>query len=328
MSRWTAHDPGRHVVPARPAPGRQPGAAAAAYAGPDGEVAALFCHDDRLARPAGRRARLAGCSAALDADIGRRLVVRSGQPEAVVPEVVGEAGADAVFVAEDFGPYGRERDERVAAELRLREADLVRAGSPACGAAGRGPDAGGRAVQGVHAVLAGVAHPRVAGPRRRLPAARWAQGSAATARPAAAGGRRAARAGRGRGTPGGPPVPRRSAGPLRRRSRPARPRRHLAVVAVPEVGVHRRQLLAELGGNAGHDALRTELCWREFYADVLWHRPDTVRRAFLPGDAWRSTRARTDVRSSPGPRAARATRSSTPACASSWARAGCTTGCA
>ena len=47
-----------------------------------------------------------------------------------MPEVVGEAGADAVFVAEDFGPYGRERDERVAAELRLREADLVRAGSP------------------------------------------------------------------------------------------------------------------------------------------------------------------------------------------------------
>jgi deoxyribodipyrimidine photo-lyase len=24
------------------------------------------------------------------------------------------------------------------------------------------------------------------------------------------------------------------------------------------------------------------LCWREFYADVLWHRPDTAHQAFLP----------------------------------------------
>jgi deoxyribodipyrimidine photo-lyase len=46
--------------------------------------------------------------------------------------------------------------------------------------------------------------------------------------------------------------------------------------------IHPRQLLARLGRSAAHDAFRTELCWREFYADVLWHRPDTVRRAFLP----------------------------------------------
>ena len=38
-------------------------------------------------------------------------------------------------------------------------------------------------------------------------------------------------------------------------------------------------VLAELGGTRSHDRWRTELCWREFYADVLFHRPDSARRA-------------------------------------------------
>jgi deoxyribodipyrimidine photo-lyase len=46
--------------------------------------------------------------------------------------------------------------------------------------------------------------------------------------------------------------------------------------------LHPRQLLAELGTTRAETTFRTELCWREFYADVLWHRPDTVRQAFVP----------------------------------------------
>ena len=29
-------------------------------------------------------------------------------------------------------------------------------------------------------------------------------------------------------------------------------------------------------------AFRTELAWREFYADVLWHRPDSARNNLRP----------------------------------------------
>jgi deoxyribodipyrimidine photo-lyase len=47
--------------------------------------------------------------------------------------------------------------------------------------------------------------------------------------------------------------------------------------------LHPRQLLSRLGRNRAHTAFRTELCWREFYADVLWHRPDAVNQAYLPG---------------------------------------------
>jgi deoxyribodipyrimidine photo-lyase len=33
-------------------------------------------------------------------------------------------------------------------------------------------------------------------------------------------------------------------------------------------------------GRPGHDTFETELCWREFYADVLHHRPDAARRTY------------------------------------------------
>jgi deoxyribodipyrimidine photo-lyase len=46
--------------------------------------------------------------------------------------------------------------------------------------------------------------------------------------------------------------------------------------------IHPRQLLAKLGRSTAHEAFRSELCWREFYADVLWHRPDTVSQALIP----------------------------------------------
>ena len=47
--------------------------------------------------------------------------------------------------------------------------------------------------------------------------------------------------------------------------------------------LHPSQILPMLAG-AGHgaDVFRSELCWREFYADVLYHRPDTVNAAFNP----------------------------------------------
>ena len=43
--------------------------------------------------------------------------------------------------------------------------------------------------------------------------------------------------------------------------------------------IHPRTLLADLGERrgAGPDTYRTELAWREFYADVLWHHPTSAR---------------------------------------------------
>ena len=49
--------------------------------------------------------------------------------------------------------------------------------------------------------------------------------------------------------------------------------------------IHPRQLLAKLGGSDAERRFRAELCWREFYADVLHHRPESARRALDPTTA-------------------------------------------
>jgi deoxyribodipyrimidine photo-lyase len=69
--------------------------------------------------------------------------------------------------------------------------------------------------------------------------------------------------------------------------------------------IHPRTLLADLAPlrTTAADSYRGELCWREFYADVLWHRPASARENLRPGfdrmtvdepgarfDAWREGR--------------------------------------
>ena len=99
----------------------------------DGPVTALFVLDPALLDPAGapRIAFLYRTLRELDAALrahGGRLVVRRGDPVQVVPAVVADAGADAVHVSADFGPYGSARDERV--EQALGDVRFVRTGSP------------------------------------------------------------------------------------------------------------------------------------------------------------------------------------------------------
>jgi deoxyribodipyrimidine photo-lyase len=40
--------------------------------------------------------------------------------------------------------------------------------------------------------------------------------------------------------------------------------------------VHPRTLLADLDDSPGHEVFRKEIAWREFYADILFNRPDTT----------------------------------------------------
>ena len=46
--------------------------------------------------------------------------------------------------------------------------------------------------------------------------------------------------------------------------------------------LHPRQLLAELRPDTNHDVYRSELGWREFYADVLHHQPSTTWKNLQP----------------------------------------------
>lgn len=84
-------------------------------------VIPLFVLDDRLlhsdnAAPQRIAFMLAGLQA-LDADLrarGSYLLVRTGRPEQVVPQVVGESGATAVYALADVSPFSQQRDTAVA----------------------------------------------------------------------------------------------------------------------------------------------------------------------------------------------------------------------
>ena len=54
-------------------------------------------------------------------DRGSGLVIREGAPEDELPALAEEVGAQAVYVSADAGPYARRRDDRVRAALARRE---------------------------------------------------------------------------------------------------------------------------------------------------------------------------------------------------------------
>jgi deoxyribodipyrimidine photo-lyase len=103
----------------------------------DGDaVLPLFVLDPRLLRSAGRarRAWLIAALTALDHDVreagGYGLSVFRGDPVAVVPRLAKAHDVQSVYVSADFGPYGRSRDERVANALGTHNIELSRIGSP------------------------------------------------------------------------------------------------------------------------------------------------------------------------------------------------------
>ncbi|MEU8226667.1 deoxyribodipyrimidine photo-lyase [Kribbella sp. NPDC048915] len=102
----------------------------------DGRVLGLFVLDPLLWDRSGdrRRGHLAASLRSLSAAMNGRLVVRTGDPAAVVPAVAAEADVASVHIAADYAPYGERRDQEVEGALSCL---LVRTGSPYAIAPGR-----------------------------------------------------------------------------------------------------------------------------------------------------------------------------------------------
>ncbi len=248
----------------------------------DGQVLGLFVLDPALLRPSGavRLAALYRTLRALDDQLGGALVIRSGQPSQVLPEVCDEIGAETVHCAHDYGPYGAERDAAVA--QALGERSLEHTGS----AYAVEPGVITKADRTPYQVYSpfyrawrdhGWAEPHPA------PTVQWLSAPSEQIPPDPA-------------LPAGLAVPdfgeaaahrawqryRRTAlsGYGAERNRPdlnstSRMSPHLKWGTI-----HPRTLLAELG--ARDETYRKELAWREFYADVLHHRPDSARAYYHP----------------------------------------------
>ncbi len=255
----------------------------------DGDVLPLFVADPRFAAGgAPRHALLYDCLAALDASTGGALVVRHGDPADEVPALAEEIGADTVYVSRDAGPYGRERDAAVADALRGADRRLRGVGSP-------------------YAVTPGTITKDDGDPyavftpfSKRWRAHGWDEPDEAPRSPNWI-------EVPSDGLPDRPEIgieiPASSEDAVLARWRTFRDsgladydtRRDLPGLDGTsrlspwlKYGViHPRQLLAETDdGDEGHRVFRSELAWRDFYADVLFHRP---------GSAWNNLDRRFDA---------------------------------
>ena len=260
----------------------QPTFLAAAEAAP--RSLALFVLDPALLEPSGaaRRTFLFRALRSLDDALGGRLTVVTGDPARVVPRVAADVGASTVHVAADFGPYGTRRDDAVGKALADDGRELVRTGSPYAVAPGR--------------VRKGDGDPyRVFTPFRRAWAEHgWRAPADTDASTVTWLDRRD-----GEPIPDDEPVdaPLPEAGEDAAlaqwrefldgavgrygtdRDRPDKPGTSRMSVHLKYGLVHPRTLLADLATRRSEsvDTYRTEIAWRDFYADILHQRPDSAR---------------------------------------------------
>ncbi len=264
--------------------------AAIEAAGPDGTVVPVFVVDPRLWGPSGRPRRqfLRGCLADLREQTGGALVIRSGDPTRVVADLVRETGAGSVHVSFDAGVYGRGRD--AAVEEALGDVPFVRTGSPYGVTPGRLTKSDGTPFK-VYSPFARAWRARgVHSPARRPDDVPWADGVPTEDLPPAQdlGGTQLPAAGEAAGHEVWAQFrDQRLLGYATARNAPGADATSRLSAHLKYGTLHPRTLFAEAQALADEHAeavekFTGELIWRDFYADVLWHRPETAREPFNP----------------------------------------------
>ncbi len=279
-----------------------PALGAAASAGGAGGVAVAFVIDPALWNGGGavRRAWLAVNLVRLDAAYDGRLVLRLGDPREVIPRLAAEVGATSVHVSRETTPAGRRRDEAVASALGEDGVEWVETGTPYAVGPGLVRNGSGEPYRVFTPFSKAWRAHGWADPAPEPPGLRLVEASShARAK------RMVGAALRHDGIPPLPPAGEEAALRRWRRFVEGRAAAYAQDRDRPDLAgtsgmspylklgvVHPRTLLADLADRAdladlglrtsgGAEAFETELAWREFYADVLWHHP---------GSAWADLR--------------------------------------
>ncbi|WP_344200759.1 deoxyribodipyrimidine photo-lyase [Aeromicrobium alkaliterrae] len=286
----------------------QPALREAVEAGPDG-VVPLFVLDDRLWDTAGpvRRASLAAVLRDLSDRVDGLHVVH-GDPRTEVPRIARAVEASSVHVSADHGPYGARRDEAVEQALAELEVPLVRTGSAYAVSPGRVTKPDGSPYRVFTPFYRAWREHGWRAPAPAVRSAPWIRPEGRTHRIPDADG------------PAGLDLPALGEEAARRRwhawvddvadyddirNLPGRDETSRMSPHLKWGTIHPRTLLADLVSRRsdGAEAYVRELAFRDFYADVLHHRPDSARgyydrkfekmRYDEPGDGFEAWRAGT-----------------------------------
>ena len=256
-----------------------------AAADSDGPVVGLFVLDDRLLKTSGgpRRDYLFRSLTALDEQLGGRLLVVEGDPETVVPKVAKAVGTDEVHVSADYGPYGRQRDERVG-----KHVNLVATGSPYVIAPGRVTKNDGDPYKVFTPYFRQWMEHGWRGPAATSSkTVTWADPSDVTGLP-----RRAtiptekdastAEAGEVAAMKEWKEFLERVSQYDDERNRPDLDSTSRMSVYLKYGNIHPRTMLDDLSKikSEGAAEYRKQLAWRDFYADILFQRPDSARENY------------------------------------------------
>ena len=255
----------------------------------DGPALPLFVLDPALWGPAGpsRRAYLVASLRALSHDVPLSIV--HGDPVHQVVRAAKEVGATRVHLAADYGPYGRQRDDDVEKALAEEHIEVVRTGSPYAVAPDRVKNGSGEPYKVYTPFSRAWAEHGWRDPVDAPSDPSWRHLDDALALsdlPDV-------------DVPDGLDLP--EAG-----EQAARTRWHEFLDQVADYDddrdkpgvdgtsrmsahlkwgeIHPRTMLADLAAlrSKGSAVYRQEIAWREFYADVLFQRPDTVRDYLRP----------------------------------------------
>jgi deoxyribodipyrimidine photo-lyase len=251
-------------------------------------VLPLFVVDPALWDPSGspRREWLAASLTALSSRMGSvGLHVRHGDPVREVVLAARAVKAKAVHVAADFGPYGKSRDAAVEAALAEHDIELVRTGSAYAVAPGRVFTKVGEPLKVFTPFKKAWLEHGWHEPAPEADDVEWMSAKGGKSVPkskheCAAGEERAVQRW----------VEFRDAGLPdyhERRDRPDIDGTSDLSTALKFGEIHPRTLLSDLAdlglerdpqATGGAATFRSELAWREFWADVLHHRPATARQ--------------------------------------------------
>jgi len=245
------------------------------------EIVPLFIMDEKIASNSGtnRRAYLAASLDSLDRSLGEKLLVISGEPSAVLKDVMNRYSATSVHVSTDYTPYGVTRDANVV----VNGIELTHTGSSYAVAPGRvrksdetpyrvyTPFYRAWCTHGWRAPAAKPLNIKAAEPLpgdRNFP--KWNSEINISAGENAALDRWQEFQATGLD----------AYDENRNFSSIDGTSRLSAHLRWGEI--HPRTLLANLGDSKAHDVFRKEIAWREFYADVLHHNPQTTWDYYAP----------------------------------------------